>query len=67
VNRVPESGLPKGVLDEIEAQGLELLGTVPNDETVYEYDCDGKPSSQVPSDSPSKVAVEKLVDELLEI
>ena len=34
--------LNPGTMEEIEKEGLNLLGVVPHDETVYEYDCDGK-------------------------
>lgn len=31
-----------GIQEEIANQGLTLLGVVPQDETVYEYDCEGQ-------------------------
>lgn len=46
--------LNDGTREEIEKQGLELLGVVPHDDTVYEFDCDGKPTVQLPDDSPVK-------------
>ena len=36
VNRAPEGKLNPGVLEEIEANGLELAGVVPQDEAVYD-------------------------------
>ncbi len=44
VNRAPKGEL-NPVLEEIENQGLNLLGVVPQDETVYEYDCEGRPTA----------------------
>ena len=34
---------------------------LPQDETVYEYDCDGKPSSQVPDNTPVKQALHQIM------
>jgi len=64
VNRVPESGLAEGIKDEIKAQNLDLLGTIPQDETVYRYDSEGKPIVDIPDDSPIKIAVKALITEL---
>jgi CO dehydrogenase maturation factor len=44
----------QAVLDIIAAaQGPELLGTIPEDETIYEYDLNGRPTIEMPEDSPS--------------
>lgn len=64
VNRAPEGILNEGTKDEIEKQGLELLGVVPQNEAVYEYDCDGKPTVELPDDSPVKEALHKIMDQL---
>ena len=50
--------------EEIEKYGLELVGVLPQDETVYEYDCDGKPSSQVPDSTPVKQALHQIMRDL---
>ena len=49
---------------EIANQGLTLLGVVPQDETVYEYDCEGRPTSTLPEDNPVKTALRAIVDNL---
>ena len=64
VNRVPDGKLDAGTLEEIRNQGLELLGVVPNDDQVYQYDCDGKPIIQLPKDSPVRSALEEIVKKL---
>jgi len=64
VNRAPGGELSEGILEEIKAQKLDLLGVLPQDETVYRYDSDGLPSSKVPDDSPVKVAMQGLVSAL---
>ncbi|MFO7494260.1 MAG: AAA family ATPase [Desulfobacterales bacterium] len=44
----------QAVLDIIAAaQGPELLGTIPEDETIYEYDLNGRATIEMPEDSPS--------------
>ena len=51
-------------MEEIEKQGLTLLGVVPHSAEVYEYDCDGKPTVQLPNDSPVKQALRDIIDKL---
>ena len=57
INRAPKGELNKGIQEEIANQGLTLLGVVPQDETVYEYDCEGRPTSTLPEDNPVKSAL----------
>ena len=57
--------LNDGIREEIEKQGLHLLGVVPQDETVYEYDCEGKPTAGLPEDNPVKMALREIVDKLV--
>ncbi|MCC8068022.1 MAG: AAA family ATPase [Clostridiales bacterium] len=64
VNRAPEGKLNVGTKEEIEKQGLTLLGIVPQDEQVYEYDCDGKPTSDLPEDSPVRLALNEIMKTL---
>ena len=47
------------------AGGLELIGTVPDDRTVYEYDFNGRPTIEMPEDSPSVQAAFKIFDKIL--
>ena len=64
VNRAPNGVLNPGVMEEINKYGLQLAGVLPQDETVYEYDCEGKPSSQVPDDTPVKTALAAVMRDL---
>ncbi|MBR2527528.1 MAG: AAA family ATPase [Blautia sp.] len=64
VNRAPGGRLNEGILEEIQIQGLNLLGVVPQDESVYEYDCSGKPTSKLPADNPVKQALRTIVDKM---
>ncbi len=64
VNRAPDGKLNEGTKDEIEKQGLTLLGVVPQDAEVFEYDCEGKPTVQLPENSPVKQALRSIIDKL---
>lgn len=64
VNRAPKGELNDGIREEIELQGLKLLGVVPQNDEVYECDCAGKPTSQLPADSPVKKALYQILDNL---
>lgn len=64
VNRAPNGTLDEGTLEEIKNQNLNLLGVVPQDDTVYQYDCEGKPMVQLPKDSPVRAALETIIEKL---
>ncbi|MDD3279935.1 MAG: AAA family ATPase [Lachnospiraceae bacterium] len=64
INRAPNGVLNEGTKEEIEKQGMTLLGVVPQDEMVYQYDCDGKPTISLPDDSPVKKALKDIVSRL---
>ena len=62
VNRAPGGVLSEGVQEEIQKQGLELLGVVPHDEGVYEYDSAGTPTTELPPENPVRQALYKIID-----
>jgi len=64
INRAPGDVIADGVLEEIKTQNLDLLGTIPHDDIVYQYDSEGKPIADVPDDSPIKTAVKSIIAEL---
>jgi CO dehydrogenase maturation factor len=41
----------KDVLDILDEAGLKLAGTIPEDEMIYEYDLNGKPTVSIPEDN----------------
>ena len=45
-------------------QNLELLGVVPQDEDVYRFDCEGRPTVQLPKDSPVRSALKGIIEKL---
>ncbi len=66
VNRAPSPELSPGIREEIEKQGLDLLGVIPQDENIYEFDSDGKPTASLPPDSPARAAFEPLLPGILD-
>ena len=56
--------LVSGVKEEIAKYDLNLFGVVPSDELIYEYDSEGKPLVELPADSKSRVALEKIIETL---
>ena len=51
-------------MEEIEKQNLELLGVVPQDDDVYRFDCEGRPTVQLPEDSPVREALKGIIEKL---
>ena len=64
VNRAPGGVLDDGVKAEIEKHGLNLLGVLPQDEGVYQCDCDGEPSAKLPETNPVKTALKGIMQGL---
>lgn len=64
INRVPSRNadvglddLPQPVREVIAARELEVVGLVPRDENVVEYDARGKPFFDLPDDAPARRAI----------
>lgn len=64
VNRAPNGVLNEGTMEEIKRQNLNLIGVVSKDNTVYEYDCAGKPLVQIPENSSVKQAIKQIAEKL---
>jgi CO dehydrogenase maturation factor len=64
VNRAPEGKLNDGILEEIDKQGLSLLGVVPVDNMIFEYDSNGKPLVKLPEDSLAKKALNDILSKI---
>ena len=64
VNRAPNGVLSDGVMEEISKTGMELLGVLPQDETIYEFDGEGTPTSKLPADNPFRKALYAALDQL---
>ena len=64
VNKVPNGILNDGIKEEIATQKLDLIGVVPQDDLIYEYDSHGTPTTQLPEDSVSKKAIAEIMHSL---
>ena len=64
INQVKEPP-SAGVLKMIADAGVELVGTVPEDETVYDFDYRGRPTIQLPETSPSVQAAFAIFDRIV--
>ena len=64
VNKAPNGQLNDGIMEEINKYNLNLLGVVPMDENIYEYDSNGKPLVDLPIDSPSKKTFDEILSNL---
>jgi CO dehydrogenase maturation factor len=64
INQVKNS-LSGKALEMIEAGGLELAGTVPDDETIYEYDFNGQATIEMPEESPSVRAAFEIFEKIV--
>jgi CO dehydrogenase maturation factor len=64
VNRAPGGAINDGIKEAIAQHGLDLLAVLPQDNDVYEYDTEGKPTAEVPEDNPVKAALYKALDTL---
>jgi CO dehydrogenase maturation factor len=60
--KTPPSG---DVLDIIGQDGLELAGTVPDDDTVYTYDLKGRPTIEMPEENPAVKAAFDIFDKII--
>jgi len=56
---------PDVVMDIIHSAELEFVGTVLEDDTLYEYDLNGQPTIEMPMDTPSVQAAFTIFDNLL--
>ena len=64
VNAAPDGVLDAGTMEEIEKQGIELLGIVPQDDQVFSFDCEGIPLINLPQTSPVKLALTKVFQKI---
>jgi CO dehydrogenase maturation factor len=66
LNKVTEDEAVKNdALDEmVKNSGVELIGTVPEDENIRAFDLVGKPIIELPEDSKAVVAVKEIFEKI---
>jgi CO dehydrogenase maturation factor len=55
------NGMPDNLRDLAEEANLEIAGAVPDDDTVRDYDEEGKALSELPPESPARKAIEEIL------
>jgi CO dehydrogenase maturation factor len=61
INRV-KNGLDKGLLDEVKNQQLKLIGTIPEDEQILQYDINCRSIFELPKENKVFETVGKILD-----
>jgi CO dehydrogenase maturation factor len=64
VDRAPKDVDP-GFSREIEGQELNLLGMIPEDPFIFEYEKKGKPLLDLPDESPAVQAVDRMMEKMM--
>jgi CO dehydrogenase maturation factor len=64
VNRAT-NGLSPKAQEQIDSQGMQLVGTIPNDSLIAEYDSIGRPTFTLPADSAALQAAYAIFREIL--
>jgi CO dehydrogenase maturation factor len=65
INRVQGQPSPE-IFEEVKKQNLELGGILPVDEEVYRYDCEGKPTFQLPLESEAVQAARRIFEKYIQ-
>ncbi len=56
---------PEPVINKLKEANLELIGTVPADDLIYDYDFNGRPTIEMPEDSISVKAAFEIFDKIV--
>lgn len=60
-----KNGLPEAVANILNAEDLELAGTIPMDDTIYEYDLNGQPTIEMSENSKSVKAAFEIFEKII--
>jgi CO dehydrogenase maturation factor len=64
INQAREA-LSQKAMEMIEKANLELIGTIPEDDLIYDYDFKGRPTIEMPEDSKSVKAAFEIFDKIV--
>jgi CO dehydrogenase maturation factor len=65
INQAKNGIINDNVLKILKDEDLELIGTIPEDDQVYEYDLNGKPTVNIPEDSRAVKAAFEIFDKIV--
>jgi len=60
-------GLPDSLQEAIVKHGLNLAGTIPRDDLLYDFDMNGNPTFTLPDDNPAVSAAFHIFDRIIEV
>ncbi len=66
INQAKNGSASEEVAKLLEEEDLELIGTIPEDDSVYEYDLKGKPTVEIPEDNRAVKAAFEIFDKIVE-
>ena len=64
VNRAPGGKVAPKLVEEVQRGGLELIGTVPEDEEVMEFDMERRSLLELPDENRSVQAVKEIMGKI---
>jgi CO dehydrogenase maturation factor len=64
INQAREA-LPEPAMEMIKNANLELIGTIPEDDMIYDFDFNGRPTIEMPEDSKSVKAAFEIFDKIV--
>ena len=64
INQAREA-LPEPAMEMINKANLELIGTIPEDDLIYDFDFNGRPTIEMPEDSKSVKAAFEIFDRIV--
>ena len=64
INQAREA-LPEPAMEMINKANLELIGTIPEDDLIYDFDFNGRPTIEMPEDSKSVKAAFEIFDKIV--
>jgi CO dehydrogenase maturation factor len=64
INQARETPHPQA-MEMIKKANLELIGTIPKDDVIYDFDFNGRPTIEMPEDSKSVKAAFEIFDKIV--
>ena len=64
LNRVTSDNKEK-LIEKVGETGIKLIGIIPDDETIAEFDLEGRPLIELPDDSKPVIAVKKILNKII--
>jgi CO dehydrogenase maturation factor len=53
------------MMEIVHTNGLELIGTIPEDRAIYDYDLKGRPTIEIPEENPAMQAAYGIFEKII--